>query len=61
METIETTSFSLKEKSLGFLLGRLLIFVHKYVKDHGNDPACSEMVKEARCLIGRWNAERKIK
>ena len=51
----------MKAKSIGFLLGRLLIFAHKIVQEHKDNPLMTEEVKEAKSLIMRWNSERKCK
>jgi hypothetical protein len=47
----------LKEKSLGFLLGRLLVLAHKVIQQSDNE----ELVMEAEELLKRWETEKRSK
>lgn len=56
-----TTLSTLKARSWGFLIGRLVIFCYKVIEALGDNPAYEELVKEADGLIKRWEVEKKIK
>ena len=47
----------LKEKSLGFLLGRLLVLAHKVIQQSNNE----ELVNEAKELLQRYENEKRVK
>lgn len=51
----------LKQKSMGWLLGRLLVFCHKVIKELGDNPTHKELVNEAKGLLKRWEVERRLK
>lgn len=48
----------LKERSYGFLLGRLLVFCHKVIEKSDNE---EDLVNEAKELLQRYEVEKKIK
>jgi hypothetical protein len=52
---------NLKYKSIGFLLGRLIILCYKVEKELKNHPDYHELADEARMLINRWGVEQRIK
>ena len=50
-----------KLKSIGWLLGRSLVFAHKVIKALVDNPEHAELVEEGRWLLRRWEVERRIK
>jgi len=57
----KTEPSEMKQASLGWLLGRCLIFCFKVIKVLGNSPEHKDLVNEARGLLQRWKVEKKIK
>jgi len=51
----------MKLKSVGWLLGRCLVFILKVVKTFENNPEYKELAKEGRWFLKRWEVERRIK
>ena len=59
--TTEIKSSVFKQKSIGWLLGRQLVFCHKVIAELGDNPTHNELVNEAKGLLKRWEVERRIK